>query len=280
MLNYPGRSTIISTYQRNKFQQSHQIDGGFLCMLYFSAKQNQSVYNRGMSQTLSLYRLQQVDSQLDRVHARLEAIQKLLDDDAELRLARERLEATSALCQSADLELKKAEADAQNIRIKIEQTEASLYGGKGHNPKELLDLQNDVAALKRHLITLEDIQLEAMMTVEKSASENEDAQDKLETTQNHSADQNHGLENEKAALLRELDKLISERTATADPIPQEALRVYDQLRQQRRGLAVAVINDNSCTACGSGLTAAQVQASRAASKMAFCPSCGRILYGS
>jgi uncharacterized protein len=233
-----------------------------------------------MSQTLSLYRLQQVDNQLDRVHARLEAIQKILDDDAELKSANERVEATSTIRQSADLELIKAEADAQNIRIKIEQTEASLYGGKGHNPKELLDLQNDVAALKRHLVTLEDIQLEAMMTVEKSALENEAARDQLETTQHHFSDQNRGFEDEKAALMRELDKLISERAATADPVPHEALSVYDQLRQQRRGLAVAVINDNSCSACGSGLTAAQVQASRAASKMAFCPSCGRILYGS
>lgn len=233
-----------------------------------------------MSQTLSLYRLQQVDIQVDRAHARLQAIQKMLDDVAELRLAKERVESTSALCQSADRELKQAEADAQNQRIKIEQTEASLYGGKGHSPKELLDLQNDVAALKRHLITLEDIQLEAMVNVEKSISANQTALDELEAAQNRSAEQNRGLQIEQTALQRELDKLFSERAATAGPIPPDALSKYDQLRQQRRGLAVAVINDNSCSACGSRLTAAQMQSSRASSQMAFCPSCGRILYGS
>jgi predicted nucleic acid-binding Zn-ribbon protein len=233
-----------------------------------------------MSQTLSLYRLQQVDIQLDRVHARLESIQNILDDDAELRSANERAEAATILSKSADLELMKAEADAQNQRIKIEQTEASLYGGKGHSPKELQDLQNDVAALKRHLITLEDIQLEAMMKVEKAELDNKTARNEMESTQQRSTEQNRGLENEKLALQKELDKLLSERAATTGPIPQDALITYDKLRQQRRGLAVAVINDSSCSACGAGLTAAQMQSSRTASNMAFCPSCGRILYGS
>jgi predicted nucleic acid-binding Zn-ribbon protein len=232
-----------------------------------------------MSQTLSLYRLQQVDSQIDRAHARLQAIQKILDDDAELRLAREFVDSTNTLCQSADQDLKQAETNTQNQRIKIEQTEASLYGGKGHSPKELLDLQNDVAALKRHLLTLEDVQLDAMMNVEKSISSNQAAQKEFEVAQNRSFEQNRDLKEEQTGLQKELEKLFFERAATAGPIPQDALSLYDQLRQQRRGLAVAVISDNSCSACGSGLSAAQMQSSRASSNVAFCPSCGRILYG-
>ncbi|HEY5269759.1 MAG TPA: hypothetical protein VII97_05445 [Anaerolineales bacterium] len=233
-----------------------------------------------MSQTLSLYRLQQADSQIDRTQARLQAIQKTLEDDAESSLAKERDDTTNTICYSADQALKQAEADAQNQRIKIEQTEASLYGGKGHSPKELLDLQNDVASLKRHLITLEDIQLEAMLTAEKSLSAQKAAQAELLSVQNHSAERNRGLHEEQTALQKELEKLFSERAAAAGPIPLDALGLYDQLRQQRRGIAVAVISENSCSACGSGLSAAQMQSSRASKQMALCPSCGRILYGS
>jgi uncharacterized protein len=233
-----------------------------------------------MSQTLSLYRLQQVDSQIDRAQVRLQTIQKTLDDDAELRLANERADSTKAICQSADRSLKQAEADAQSQRIKIEQTESSLYGDKGYSPKELLDLQNDVAALKRHLITLEDIQLEAMLTAEESMTAHQTAQVDLLAAQNHSAEQNRGLHEEQNILQRELEKLRAERAAVAGPIPPTALGLYDQLRQQRRGIAVAIISENSCSACGSGLSAAQMQASRASGQMALCPSCGRILYGS
>ena len=233
-----------------------------------------------MSQTLSLYRLQQADSQIDRAQARLQAIQKTLDDDAELRLANEWAESTLAICQSADRALKQAEADAQSQRIKIEQTEASLYGSKGHSPKELLDLQNDVAALKRHLVTLEDIQLEAMLAAEETMSTHQAAQTDLLAAQSHSSEQNRGLHEEQNTLQKELEKLFAERAAVAGPIPPDALGLYDQLRQKHRGLAVAVISENSCSACGSGLSAAQMQSSRASGQMALCPSCGRILYGS
>jgi uncharacterized protein len=233
-----------------------------------------------MSQTLSLYRLQQVDSQIDRAHNRLLIIQKALDDDAELRLANERLDSTHTIYETVDRVLKQAESDTQLQHIKIEQTEASLYSGKGHSPKELLDLQNDVTALKRYLVTLEDIQLEAMLNAEKSMNAYQAAQAYLLDVQNRSADQNRGLHGEQIALQKELEKLLSERAAAVGPIPPDALNLYDQLRQQRRGMAVAVISENSCSACGSGLSAAQMQSSRASGQMAFCPSCGRILYGS
>ncbi len=233
-----------------------------------------------MSHTLSLFRLQQVDSQIDIVHTRLQAIQKILEDDGDVRLAKEKAESANSQYLATDKELKQAELEAQIQRIKLEQTEASLYTGKGHSPKELQDLQNDVAALKRHLITLEDIQLEAMMNMENSIATNTSAQAELQATHNHSNIQKQGLEEEQSSLNKELEKLLSERSAVADPIPEIALSKYNQLRQQRRGLAVATIKDSSCSACGSGITAAQRQSSRASGQVEFCPSCGRILYGS
>jgi predicted nucleic acid-binding Zn-ribbon protein len=233
-----------------------------------------------MSQTLSLYRLQQTDSQIDRTQIRLQIIQKTLENDTELRLAKEKLDSVKEISQSSDQALKQAESDAQNLRIKIEQTEANLYGGKGHSPKELLDLQNDVAALKRYLITLEDIQLEAMLAAEKSMVALQTAQSELLDTQNNSAEKNRDLQAELAVLQKELEKLFAERAAVAGSIPPDALGLYGRLRQQRRGIAVAVIRENSCSACGSGLSAAQMQSSRSSEQMALCPSCGRILYGS
>lgn len=233
-----------------------------------------------MSQTLSLYRLQQTDSQIDRAQARLQAIQKTLDDDADLRLANERADSARAASQFADRALKQAEAAAQDQRIKIEQIEASLYGGKNHSPKELLDLQNDVASLKRHLVTLEDIQLEAMLAAEEAASAHQSAQAGLLAAQNNSAEQNRDLHEEQSVLQKELEKFSAERAAVAGPIPPKALGLYDQLRQERRRIAVAVISEKSCSACGAGLSAAQMQASRASDQVALCPSCGRILYGS
>ena len=233
-----------------------------------------------MSQTLSLYRLQQTDNQIDRAQTRLQAIQKTLDDDLELRLAKEQANLANTRTQSGDNALKQAESAVQEQRIKIDQAEASLYGGKGHSPKELQDLQNDVAALKRHKTTLEDIQLEAMQVAEDAEHIHQAAQVGLLAAEKRSAENKQNLHEEQEKLQKDLQKLFAERAAIAGSIPVDALSLYDQLRQQHRGIAVAVISDKSCSACGAGLSPAQIQSSRFSGQIAFCPSCGRILYGS
>jgi hypothetical protein len=233
-----------------------------------------------MSQTLSLYRLQQSDTQIDRAETRSQSIQKILGDDSELHSATEHNEQMKARFLSTEKTLKQAELDSQDLRIKIEQTEASLYNGKGYTPKELLDLQNDVAALKRHLLTLENIQLEAMLTTEETTTSYSQSQVELEVVKERIGKQNSDLKAEQIQLIKELEKHHAERSAIAGAIPLKIINQYEKLRQQKRGLAVVSISEGSCSACGSRLTAAQIQSSRDSKSIELCPSCGRILYGS
>ncbi len=233
-----------------------------------------------MSQVLNLYRLQQTDTNVDRIQSRLQAIQNKLDSDIELKSAAEKVDALKELYNSTDKTLKQSELDAQNQRIKIEQIETSLYSSKGHSPKELLDLQNDVAALKRHLLVLEDLQLEAMLETETSLDAYNSAQKDLLKTQERSSEQNNILQEEQTALRKEMEKYLFERAAIASQISSDMLRLFEELRLQRRGIAVAIISENSCSACGSSLSPAQMQSSRSSGQVAMCPSCGRILYGS
>jgi uncharacterized protein len=233
-----------------------------------------------MGQTLILYRLQQIDSQIDRAKSRLLAIDKVLEDDADLKAALEQVRSTEDEFAVASRELKNAETDVQNHHIKIEQTEASLYGRSSHTPKELQDLQNDVAALKRHRLTLEDGQLNAMIAIEKAELSLNNARENLKAVKDRLADQNQGLNKERETLQKEYEKLSTERLAVSGAVPPDLIRTYDTLRLQKRGLAIATISDNSCDACGSTLNKAQIQSSRSPVQMAFCPSCGRILYSS
>ena len=233
-----------------------------------------------MNQTLSLYRLQQTDSQISRVQARLQAIQKILEDDEALRQASTQAEVADKNRLVAERALRQAEDTVRDQHIKIEQTESSLYSGSVHNPKELQDLQNEVAALKRHLATLEDRQLEAMLNCEESESAHQAAQAALRAVQSQSNKQNQSLGQEQASLQREIAKLEAERQAIANAIPAQFIENYNQLRQTRGGVAVAAISDSACAACGSGLTPAEQQSARSAAQMTRCPSCGRILYGS
>ncbi len=231
-----------------------------------------------MSQISVLYRLQQIDSQLDSVRSALLVIERKLSDDAAMRAAQQ---AVADLEQKHQLEVKSlraAENKSYDTRVKIELSEASLYGGKIRNPKELQDLQNEIASLKRLVSTLEDNELEAMMAVEESEANLARANAFLKETEGKQSEQNASLNGEKTKLSTQVERLESERTATLASIPTEDLALYEQLRKTRNGVAVVKISTRTCTACGTTLTAALVQSVQTTEQLVRCPSCGRILY--
>ncbi len=232
-----------------------------------------------MSITLNLYRLQQIDTRLDQVTSRLTTIQAALENNAELKATRLRQEQAETAVNELERRLKQAEAESASQRIKLEQAESSLYGGRIQNPKELQDLQNDVAALKRHLATLEDRQLEAMLALEEARAALEAARKDVLLTQGEVIRKNASLNSEQTALQKEAETLSAQRLAVLPVIDTESLSLYDALRQQRRGLAVATISEDACNACGASLTRGHAQSVRFSQQIVCCPSCGRILFG-
>ena len=101
----------------------------------------------------------------------------------------------------------------------------------------------------------------------------------FETTQEQFNQQNKALLHEKADLSNDLTRLESEREAASRSILPVDLSMYEQLRRLKRGVAVATVADNSCAACGSTLSSAQLHAAKSPNQLTRCETCGRILYG-
>jgi len=215
---------------------------------------------------------------MDQAQSRLKLIRQTLENDVELRAVNEKFAAAEEKLRNAERLLKLSEQEVEKQRIKIQQTESSLYGGLVHNPKELQDLQKDVASLKRHLETLEERQLEAMLTVETAEQELQQTRLELENIKSNRGAQFRDLNDESDIINKDIDKLSSERNAVMKDIGGQAVVIYDQLRKQRRGVAVATISDGSCAACGTTLTQSHQQNARSATQLFYCPSCGRVLY--
>lgn len=231
-----------------------------------------------MSQPFKLYRLQQTDSQLDQARARLHQIEVTLTENAALHQAQARTQESEQRLQEAHKALRKAEEDVRTQGIKIGQSEANLYGGKIHNPKELQDLQKEIESLKRHNSVLEDRQLECMLILEDTEAAHQQASADLKSVQEQVNSQHAALFQERDGLLKDEARLEQERQATSATIDAEDLKLYNQLRQARRGVAVAKVADNACSACGSTLTPAALQAARSPNTISRCSFCGRILY--
>jgi predicted nucleic acid-binding Zn-ribbon protein len=231
-----------------------------------------------MSAALGLFRLQQVDSRLSQIDGQLERIRATLENDAELNAAREELRHAQVNQDESERARRAAEVEAHTQQTKIQQTESSLYGGSVRNPKELQELQADIAALRRHLSTLEEQELEAMLRQEVSEGALRQARGQLERVQIRVNEEHVKLIDEQRSLTRDRTALETERQATVSAVAAKLLNSYEDLRRLHRGVAVAEVFENSCDACGTTLTAALQQNARHAIELVYCPSCGRILY--
>ncbi len=231
-----------------------------------------------MSRPFQLFRLQQIDSRIDWLNRRLEEIDRALKDDRELRIAAENAQEAKRKQEAARKALQQAEQSVQGQNIKIEQSEATLYSGRVQNPKELQDLQNEVAALKRYLEVLEERQLMAMLAEEEASEEQEAAAEKYDSAHKRFMQNNQQLIEEQAKLQKDEQRVQGERQAAESAIPASDLKIYQNLRANRRGIAVAKVTDKACSACGSTLNAALLHAARSPNDINHCDMCGRILY--
>jgi uncharacterized protein len=231
-----------------------------------------------MSEVLNLYRLQELDSQLDRIDKRLKEIEKALSDDRRVRKAQKVLDKAEEESNKIKIELHKIEDTVEDQRIKRKTTQASLFSGKIKNPKDLQDLQQDSEALGRYIAQLEDQQLEVMIDNESADLALEEAKKALQQAVGTAAEENASMLGEKTKLEEEKDRMLKEKEAVLGAVPGPNLTLYEQLRRTKRGVAVAAISDGGCSLCGQALTPADMQSVRSSNDLVFCPSCGRILF--
>ena len=222
--------------------------------------------------------MQKIDSQRDQAANRIREIDKIIAADQTLRQAQETLSGAEKTLREAQRALHAAEEVVQMQNNKIELNQAALYGGKVRNPKELQDLQNESAALKRHLAVLEDQQLESMLALETAENLHLDAEKRMKLTIGQVGEQQAALIGERDRLIKMIERLDAERLAASHSLPSDSIVLYERLRPNKHGMAVTSVSEKTCDACGHTLTPGEWQAARAPNQLCFCPSCGRILY--
>ncbi|RCK75703.1 MAG: hypothetical protein ANABAC_0994 [Anaerolineae bacterium] len=232
-----------------------------------------------MSQIFLLYRLQQIDLQLDQARSRLIQLNALMENDADLRQAQDDYNRQETIVKELEKKVRLIEQDVQQQNIKIDQSEAALYGGRIKNPKELKDLEDEVKALKKYLRVLEDRQLEAMIHLEEETKTLKDLQNALNQVKQNVFQRNSRYLCEKTDVEKEIQRLENERMIAISSIDTGYYERYQTIRANKKGIAVSRVQDKCCSACGTTLTGGLIQESRSPNHLATCPSCGRILYG-
>ncbi len=231
-----------------------------------------------MSLAFHLAQLQKIDTQLDQIQVRILEIDLILSTDDLLEQAKEADRLARENVISVRKNQRQIEETVQKHRIKMETSEAALYGGKIKNPKELQDLQNEIMSLRKLIASQEDVLLDSMLALEQAEEQQQAAAQNLIHAEGESANRLAGFMGERNQLLRTIERLATEKEAALPQISVNDLAVYNRLREQKRGLAVSQVEDGACKGCGTALRPAEIQSARSPTQLVRCSTCGRILY--
>ena len=231
-----------------------------------------------MSRVSTLFRLQEMDLELDARRARLEAIAEALSGSPAVQAGYQAVVEAEARLAAARVEVRALDYDNQALSEKIADVERRLYGGGVANPKELQDLQQDWHSLKHRRETLEEKQLEALIAAETAEAQKVAAQTDLQRVEAESAKTNGHLLDEQSSLRARVTRLEEEREAIQAGIPAEDQELYDRLRRSKNGRPVSQLADGVCTACGVAPSSARSQSARQGNELIRCGNCDRILY--
>jgi len=230
-----------------------------------------------MSRSAPLYALQQIDSKIHACRQRLAAIEGQLGETDELTALRRRLDATRQSLKTTRARHRDDELQLQSIQQKRRTSELKLYGGKVRNPKELSDLQAEVKSLARRQEVMEESVFAGMVALEEIEATETDVARELEQVEFEWKTSQEQLVAEQAAQEALLADLLAERQARAKAIPASDLETYEHLRRRKSGVAVAQLQGPECQGCMAEVSASRVKEARGNS-LAFCGTCGRILY--
>jgi predicted nucleic acid-binding Zn-ribbon protein len=230
-----------------------------------------------MSQAEALYRLQTIDIALTQKQQRLKAIDAVLNDSHLVAEAQNRVNAAQNTLNPLRTQTRNLELELQYNVSKTQTTEEQLYSGRVRNPKEMQDMQNEIAALKKWHGDLEDKLLSLMMEVETAESALADAELQLKQAQAVQGTQQSDLVKEQTMLQLEVKSLQTQRTEAAANVAPESLKIYTTMRAKKISEPVSVLKGSTCTFCGVEDTMAVAQQVRQGQKLIFCTNCERIL---
>lgn len=226
----------------------------------------------------TLFKLQQIDLTLRKNKVRLDEIQQLLSNDESVKKAQKIFEQAENTLKPLKVSLRDLELQVQSTKQKREASENRLYSGSVSNPKELQDIEQNIASLKRWQSELEDKQLELMLEVEDADATLKQAEENLEVVTTKATSNNQELLAEKQTLEADMKMLRENRVEVVSELDEADIALYEKMKSQMAFRPISILSpEGHCTICGVQQINTHAQAIRRSDELMRCASCNRIL---
>ena len=229
-----------------------------------------------MSLAGQLYKLQQLDLELQRKQQELSEVEHQLSDNKALVVAESKLASQKEQLEDARRKQKSSEWELEGLQEKVRQIDSKLYSGTTKYPKELVNLEKEVKGIKSQIRPKEDALLGLMSQVEEIEAKVKTTAKEIERLKREWEQRQETFGQRKSELETMLAKLRGDRNGLVRQIDSEALNTYERIRLTR-GQAVVKVERGKCQGCHIAVPTSQWQKAKAGD-LIQCNSCNRILY--
>lgn len=225
--------------------------------------------------------VQAIDTRLDQIrHARthLPQLAQLADLEEKAQVIGAEHVRVQTAVDDVQRELRKSEADVQQVRDRAARDEQRLNSGMG-TAKDLQALQHELESLARRQAELEDIELEVMERAEAIESDLAELTAGRERIAAQIAELEASRDEELARLDAEAGDVSAPRTSVVAEVGAELIALYDKIRASSGGLGAAPLRQRRCGGCQLELNAVDLGRIKAAAEdeVLRCEECRRIL---
>lgn len=165
------------------------------------------------------------------------------------------------------------------MRQRAARDQKRLDSGAVTSPKDLENLQHEIASLAKRQGDLEDVVLEIMERREAAQERAGELAGRVESVQAKAADATARRDAAVRDLDAETESATKEREVVAASVPADLLKLYEKLRVQQGGVGAARLHQRRCEGCRLELNITEVNEVRAAApdEVLRCENCRRIL---
>jgi predicted nucleic acid-binding Zn-ribbon protein len=229
-----------------------------------------------MTLTGQLYKLQQLDLELQRKQQELSEVVHQLSDNKALVVAESKLASHKEQLEDVRRKQKNSEWELDDLQEKVRQIDSKLYSGTSKDPKELVNLEKEVKGLKSQIRPKEDALLGLMSQVEEIEANVKTTIEEIERLKREWEQRQETFGQRKSEIEALLARLKRDRGVLAQQLDSEALNTYERIRLTR-GQAVVKVERGKCQGCHIAVPTSQWQKAKAGD-LIQCNSCNRILY--
>lgn len=231
---------------------------------------------------LRLLDLQALDSGLDRLAHRRRTLPELAEIsrlDALVDGLRDGIVRLETELSDLKREQDRFEREIDQVRVRKARDEERMASGAISNPKQLQDMQHEVATLTRRQGDLEDGELEVMEKAETLQAQLDELTTRREAHLVDRAAAEQRRDDAFADIDDEIARSTAERAELAGTFPPDLLALYEKIRAAEGGVGAGAIERGRCGGCRLDLMNNEKADIRAASvdDVLRHDECGRIM---